>query len=120
MKVDRPCPDLPHTFQRLYFSLATMKIGFQEGCRPFIGLNGCFLKGPYKGTLLVVVGRNGNNNMYPIAIAVVEVKKKDSWSWFLETLLSDLRCHDRRNRPTFIFNKQKVSYIYCTFICMRN
>jgi hypothetical protein len=31
MKVDRPCPDFLPTFQRRYFSLAAIKIGFQEG-----------------------------------------------------------------------------------------
>jgi hypothetical protein len=28
--------------------------------------------------------------MYPVAFAVVEVEVKDSWTWFVETLLSDL------------------------------
>jgi hypothetical protein len=99
-----------------YFSLVAMKRGFQEGCRSLIGLDGCFLKGPYKCTLLATVGRDVNNIMYPIAIVMVEVETKDSWSWFLETLLSNLGCHDRCNRPTFISDRQKVSYIYCTFI----
>jgi len=33
-------------FQTLYMSLAAMKQGFLEGCRPVIRLDGCFLKGP--------------------------------------------------------------------------
>jgi hypothetical protein len=55
-----------------------MKQGFLEGCRPVIGLDECFLKGPYKGMLLAAVGRDANNNMYPIAIVVVEVEIKES------------------------------------------
>jgi hypothetical protein len=49
MKIERSLPDKPAKFQRLYFSLAAMKSGFLAGCRPIIGLDGCFLKGPHKG-----------------------------------------------------------------------
>jgi len=48
-------------------------------------------------------------NMYPIAIAVVESKTKDSWTWFLECLVSDLGSHERHTSPTFISDRQKVS-----------
>jgi zinc finger SWIM domain-containing protein 3 len=90
MKVERHLPDHPACFHRLYFSLAAMKRGFQAGCWPIIGLDGCFLKGPYKGQLLSVISRDGNNNMYPVAIAVVEAETKDSWIWFLESFLESL------------------------------
>jgi hypothetical protein len=110
MKVERPTPGSQPMFQRLYLSLAAMKQGFLECCRPVIGLDGCFLKGPYKGTLLVAVGRDANNNIYPIAIVVVEAEIKESWIWFLECLVSDLGCHARHVRPTFISDRQKVSF----------
>jgi hypothetical protein len=67
--------------QRLsYISLATMKNDFKDGCRPVIGLDACFFKGVYKGQLMAVIGRDANNNMYPISMAVVEAETKDSWS----------------------------------------
>ncbi|XP_059434802.1 uncharacterized protein LOC132167790 [Corylus avellana] len=94
MKVDRPNPNVLPKFGRLYFSLAAMKKGFLDGWRPVIEVDGCFLKGPFKGQLLAAVGRDGNNNMYPIAFAVVEAETKDSWTWFLETLVSDLGVHE--------------------------
>lgn len=40
----------------------------------------CFLKGPYKGQLLCAVGRDGNENIYPIAFTAVEMEMKDNWS----------------------------------------
>jgi len=110
MKVDRPVPEVNPKFLRMYCSLAAMKKGFLEGCRPVIGVDGCFLKGPFKGQLLAVVGRDGNDNMYPIAYDVVEAETKDSWIWFLKTLVSDLGHHERHSRPTFISDRQKVSY----------
>ncbi|KAK8611716.1 hypothetical protein V6N13_131760 [Hibiscus sabdariffa] len=38
-----------------------VKQGWIEGCRPFIGVDGCFLKAVIKGALLVAVGRDANN-----------------------------------------------------------
>jgi hypothetical protein len=110
MKVDRTVPEVIPRFQRLYCSLAAMKKGFLEGCKPMIRIDGCFLKGPFKGQLLTAIGRDGNDNMYPIAYAVVEAETKDSWIWFLETLVSNLGNHERHGKPTFISNRQKVSY----------
>ncbi|XP_062152008.1 uncharacterized protein LOC133860409 [Alnus glutinosa] len=107
LKFEKTNPNLPAKFHRLYMSLAAMKKGFLEGCRPVIGLDGCFLKGPYKGILLAAVGRDANNNMYPIAIAVVESETKDSWTWFLECLVSDLGSHERHTSPPFISDRQK-------------
>jgi hypothetical protein len=51
--------------------------------------------------------------MYPIAFTVVEVETKDTWMWFLETLVLDLEAHERHARPTFILDRQKVSYVTC-------
>jgi hypothetical protein len=90
MKIDRPLPNHPACFHRLYFSLAAMKKGFRASCRPIISLDGFFFKGAYKGQLLSAILRDVNNNMYPVALDVIKAKIKDSWIWFLETLLSDL------------------------------
>ena len=54
-----------------------MKIGFLQWCRPVIGVNTCFLKGRYKGQLMATIGRDASNSIYPLSIAVVEVKTKD-------------------------------------------
>ena len=69
-----------HVFERLYICFEALRKGFLAGCRPFISLDGCFLKGPFGGQLLVAVGRDGNNQMFPIAWAVVEVEKTDTWT----------------------------------------
>ena len=48
------------------------------GCRPLVGLYGCHLKGKFGGHILSVTTRDGNDNIFPIALAVVEQKNKDS------------------------------------------
>ncbi|KAH0669573.1 hypothetical protein KY285_023734 [Solanum tuberosum] len=64
--------------------------GWLERCRKIIVLDGWFLKGLCKGELLVTVGRSGNNEMFPIAWAVVDQETKHSWTWFIEYLISNL------------------------------
>ena len=47
------------------------------GCRPFIGLSGTFLKGFYGGQLLTAISQDANNQIFPIAYAVVDSKTRD-------------------------------------------
>ena len=56
-----------------------------------ISLNACHLKGVVAGQLLTVVGIDGNDGMYPIAYAVAEAENKETWTWFLENLIGDIR-----------------------------
>ncbi|KAK3014922.1 hypothetical protein RJ639_009938 [Escallonia herrerae] len=85
-----PSPDLAPVFKRVYVRFEAYKIGFLAGCRSFIGLDGCHLKGLYDGELLSVVARDVNDNMFPVAVAIVEAETRDSWSWFLTELIDDL------------------------------
>ncbi|KAL2249690.1 UNVERIFIED_CONTAM: hypothetical protein Sindi_2442700 [Sesamum indicum] len=39
-------------FSKFYVCFSAMKIGFKEGCRKIIGVDGCHLKGPHGGILL--------------------------------------------------------------------
>jgi hypothetical protein len=113
LMVDRPMPEVPCRFQRLYVSFAAMKIGFLQGCRPVIGIDACFLKGTYRGQLMAAVSRDANNSMYPLSIAVIEAETKDSWTWFLEALVYDLGPAPPQGW-TFISDRQKVSiFIFC-------
>ena len=59
-------------FKRLNICFDSLAQGSLTSCRRVIGLDGCFLKIETKGQLLSVVGRDGNNQMFPIAWAVVE------------------------------------------------
>ncbi|KAG8387956.1 hypothetical protein BUALT_Bualt02G0075100 [Buddleja alternifolia] len=90
----------------MYFCLAGMRVGFLDGCRPIIGLDGCFLKGLYKGQLLCATGRDGNDNIYPIAMAYVEIEKFETWEWFLALLLRDIGSHEEKGWA-FISDRQK-------------
>ncbi|XP_031108605.1 uncharacterized protein LOC116013086 [Ipomoea triloba] len=54
------------------------------------------------------VGIDGNESIFPIAYAIVENENKDSWSWFLELLKTDLQIHPMvQSEFTMISDKQK-------------
>ncbi|WOL20552.1 hypothetical protein Cni_G29357 [Canna indica] len=93
-------------FQRLYIGFEGPKKGFLNGCRSIIGLDGCFLKTFLGGQLLSAVGRDENNQMFPIAWAVIEGENYDSWSWFLGVLFDDLSI-DQEYGLTVISDQQK-------------
>ncbi|XP_075075513.1 uncharacterized protein LOC142162741 [Nicotiana tabacum] len=84
-------------FNSFYVCFYTTKKGWSEGCRRIIGLDGCFLKGICKGQLLVAVSKDGNNQMFPIAWAIVEVENSFTWTWFLKCVTHDLELQDGRD-----------------------
>ncbi|XP_031121220.1 uncharacterized protein LOC116024467 [Ipomoea triloba] len=106
IKTNRTVENCPIVFERIYVCFSAMKKGFLGGCRRFIGLDGCFLKGKLKGEILSAVGRDVNNQMYPIAWAVVEIENSSSWRWFLEFLKSDLEIVDA-SQWTVMSDQQK-------------
>ena len=67
----------------MFISFGAIITGFRRGCRPFIGVDGCFLKGPYKGVLLAVVALDANNSYFPLAYGIVEKENRDNWAYFL-------------------------------------
>jgi hypothetical protein len=54
-----------------------------EHCRPVISIDGTFLTGQFKGTLLVAIANDANNRLLPLAFALVTVENNDNWEWFL-------------------------------------
>lgn len=95
-------------FKGIYIGFSGLKKGFQEGCRRVIGLDGAHLKTYLGGVLLCAVGNDPNNQMFPIAWAIVEVENQENWSWFLKILTEDLGLSTGAG-TTFISDQQKVN-----------
>ncbi|KAL2944403.1 Methionine--tRNA ligase [Bienertia sinuspersici] len=53
--------------------------GVVAGCRGLIGVDGTFLKGNYDGVLLSAIALDGNNEMFPLAWAVVSCEDERNW-----------------------------------------
>jgi hypothetical protein len=47
---------------------------FLNGCRPFISTDECRIKSHFRGQILTVIVKNGNNNFFSLALVVVAIK----------------------------------------------
>lgn len=73
MKVNRINPlDIKTIFDRFMIDFPAVRDGFNKGCKPFIGIDGCHLKEPYKGFLLSTVALNGNIRVYPLVVCICD------------------------------------------------
>lgn len=99
----RSCVD--HKFVGLCIAFKASLDGFVNGCRPIIGLDGCFLKGKYGGAVLSAISLDGNNGLFPVAIYVARGEDYESWSTFLSILRPHLRKH--KSNVTFISDRCK-------------
>lgn len=54
--------------------------------RPVLTINGTFVKGKYKGKLLVAMRFDLRMRQYPVAYGLVNEETVDNWSWFLKLL----------------------------------
>ncbi|XP_010418236.1 PREDICTED: uncharacterized protein LOC104703845 [Camelina sativa] len=81
-------------FNRFYVCFDNIRRTWMATCRPIIGIDGCFLKNKIKGQLLVALGRDANNGIYPIAWGVVKVENYDNWLWFAKLMKEDFGLND--------------------------
>ncbi|CAK8569476.1 unnamed protein product [Lathyrus sativus] len=78
INIDRPNPSIQPRFGSFYFCFDGSKKGFINGCSPFVGVDGCHLKTKYGGQVLINMGRDTNDQYFPLAFGVVETETKDS------------------------------------------
>ena len=72
-------------FHRLFWAFQPCIRGFAY-CKPILQIDGTWLYGKYKGTLLMAVAQDGNSNIFPVAFAIVEGETADGWGFFLKNL----------------------------------
>ncbi|CAI9297141.1 unnamed protein product [Lactuca saligna] len=69
-------------FRRVFWAFSPSIKGFHY-CRPVISIDGTHLYDKYTGNMLIVMGVDGNNQILPLAFAIVENESYDTWNWFL-------------------------------------
>ncbi|XP_059315746.1 uncharacterized protein LOC132066454 [Lycium ferocissimum] len=74
-----------HIFKFFFWAYKPSIDGFKS-CRPVISIDGTHLYGKYEMKLLIAVGIDANNNIFPLAYAIVARESFESWTWFLVLL----------------------------------
>lgn len=103
--------EIGSVFKSIYIGFSGLRKGFMGGCRRVIGLDGAFLKTYLGGVLLSAIGSDGNNQMFPIAWAVVQVENEVNWKWFIGIMAQDLNLGEGVG-ITIISDQQKVCTIF--------
>lgn len=67
--------------------------------RKVIIIDGTSLKGRYGGCLLTASAQDGNFQIFPLAIAIVDSENDDAWEWFLLKL------------KTFVLDEDRVVFV---------
>ena len=64
-------------FQRVFWTFQPSIERFKH-CRPVLSIDGTHLYGKYKCTLIIAMGCNGNNQLFPLAFTLIEGENIDS------------------------------------------
>ncbi|XP_074274033.1 uncharacterized protein LOC141597467 [Silene latifolia] len=99
-------PERSLQFKSCFISFTAQFNGLIAGCRSLIGVDGTHLKGNHGGVLLSAIAVDGNDELFPVAVSIVEAENKDSWSnffWHLKQILKD----SGRTNWTIISDRQK-------------
>lgn len=75
-----------NSFQRLFISYGAAIYGFMNACRPLIELDRVHLKGKYLGNLFCAAAVDAEDQIFPLAVAVVDVESDENWMWFVSEL----------------------------------
>ncbi|XP_016199054.1 uncharacterized protein LOC107640020 [Arachis ipaensis] len=85
-------PDI-RVLHRVFWSYYPCIRAFRH-CKPVVQVDGTHLYGKYKGCLLVAVSQDDNNNIVPIAFAIVEGETSEAWYFFLSNLCQHVMTRD--------------------------
>ena len=75
------CVDNADHFKYFFMSLGASIEGWQH-CRPIISVDGTFLKCTFKGCMILACTLDGNNQIFPLAMAIVDSENDASYEWF--------------------------------------
>ncbi|KAL9680146.1 hypothetical protein QQ045_018024 [Rhodiola kirilowii] len=81
------------SLNRVFWSFAPAIEGFKH-CRPVISIDATHLIGKWKGVLMIAVSLDAQNEILPLAYALVEGENIESWKWFMTCIRSGVTQRD--------------------------
>ncbi|XP_028110616.1 uncharacterized protein LOC114309115 [Camellia sinensis] len=90
--IEFECDNDSKLFKRLFVAFHNCISGF-DYYRPLLFLDGTFFKRRFRGNLLAVIGKDGNQRtqeiwFFPVCFTIVGLEHQDNWCWVLEHLSS--------------------------------
>ena len=79
-----------NVFQKLFVTLGCWMEMLKYSTK-MIFLDGTFLNGEAKGTLLTATSLDSNNNLFNIGFAIVDVENSSNWTWFANNLKNSIK-----------------------------
>jgi hypothetical protein len=79
---------------------------YKEYAERGIQLDGTHLTSSTKGVMLSIIGKDGNNQIFTIAICVVAIENQDNWIWFLNHFRESLQITNLDGSPKWIISDQ--------------
>ena len=67
------------SFRRLSWAIGACTKSFRSSLRPVITIDGAHLRRKYLGVILTATTYDGNHQLFPIALAIVEAKRRGNW-----------------------------------------
>lgn len=95
-----------HRFKYMFLAMGASISGYQH-MRPVIIIDGAHLNGKYAGCLLTASAEDGNYQVFPLAIGIVDGENDSAWEWFLKMLSQFIP-----NNDNVVFISDRHSSIY--------
>ncbi|XP_075481183.1 uncharacterized protein LOC142521893 [Primulina tabacum] len=77
--------EMSKTLNYVFWAFRQCVYGFPH-CRKIISVDGTHLYTKYKQKMLIAITLDVNNQVLPLAFAIMDEETSDSWKWFLENL----------------------------------
>ncbi|KAH9659886.1 SWIM-type domain-containing protein [Citrus sinensis] len=98
--------DEDDNFLYYFIALGSSIKGFTQYIRHVIAVDDTHLKGLYRGSMFVATCLDSNNQLYPLAIGVMDSENNDAWEWFMTKLHGVIG-----DRPELVFISDRCTAI---------
>ncbi|XP_013614159.1 PREDICTED: uncharacterized protein LOC106320351 [Brassica oleracea var. oleracea] len=98
--------NIGNRFKYLFLAMGASTMGF-EYMRKVVVVDGTHLRGKYAGCLLTASAQDGNYQVFPLAIAIVNRESDNSWEWFFKKLQAFVP-----NSNDIVFVSDRLASIY--------
>ena len=113
-------------FKYMFLAMGASVSGFKM-MRSVVIIDGTHLRGKYGGCLLTASAQDGNYQVFPLAISVVDSENDKAWEWFFKMLLqfipnneNTVFVSDRNASIYYGISKVKNIFCQCTKIFSRH